>query len=119
MTVGPWKPIRLETYESRFADIDIRCRVSETLASMLSASFMVVGSAATFLSCSLRSPDGSIQKAIDKIHLESGHAEINWEWSPGIIELWYPTNYGGQPLYSVELALMDQVNSSLVLRTRH
>lgn len=119
MTVGPWKPIRLETYEGRFADIDIRCRVSETLDSMLSASFTVVGNAATFLSCSLRSPDGSIQKAIDKIRLESGRAEVNWEWPPGIIELWYPTNYGGQPLYSVELELVDQVKSPLVLRNFH
>jgi len=119
VTIGPWKPVRLETYESRFADIDIRCRVSETLYPTLSASFTVVGSAATFLSCSLRGPDGSIQKAVDQVRLESGFAEVNWEWSPGVIELWYPTNYGGQPLYSVGLELMDQVSSSLIPRTLH
>lgn len=111
MTVGPWKPVRLETYKSRILDIDIRIQVSETLNVKLSAGITVSNNSSAFLSFVLKNPDGSIEKAVMHVAIESGRANIAWEWPAGQLRLWYPAKYGGQPLYTAKIELVDTVSA--------
>lgn len=110
MTVGPWKPVRLETYKSRVSDIDIRTQVSEALDVKLSASITISDSSSAFLSFSLMNPDGLIQKAVKHVAISSGRANISWEWPVGQLRLWHPVKYGSQPLYTAEIELVDAVS---------
>lgn len=111
MTVGPWKPVRLEIYKSRILDIDIRTQVSEALDVKLSAGITVSSNSSAFLSFVLKNPDGSMEKAVKHVAVESGRANIAWEWSPGQLRLWYPVKYGEQPLYTAEIELVDTVSA--------
>ena len=111
MTIGPWKPVRLETYKNRILDIDIRTQVSDALNVKLSAGITTSNNSSAFLSFVLKNPDGSIEKAVKRVAVESGRANITWEWPAGQLRLWYPVKYGGQPLYIAEIELVDKVSA--------
>ncbi|KAF9058147.1 glycoside hydrolase family 2 protein [Panaeolus papilionaceus] len=109
MTTGPWKPIKLEVYHNRIADIDIRSDVSENLDVNLTAELQTsVKSEGTYVTFTLKRPDGTVEKVAEKIDLGNGSAEIDFEWKAGELELWYPVGYGSQPLYTVEIVLHDK-----------
>jgi len=118
MTTGPWKPIHLESYAQRINDVDVRSSVSETLDVKLSAYFSIDGSRSSpcagtsplSLSVTLKNPDGSILKALDRISLDNACcATAAWEYPAGELKLWYPVGYGDQPLYTAEVVLLDEV----------
>jgi beta-mannosidase len=111
MTVGPWKPIALEFYESRIVELDIRSQISEALDVKLTAMLTFSDSETTsnYASFVLRKPDSSVEASVSKIPISGGHASIDLEWRPGQLQLWYPVRYGSQPLYVVEVELADQV----------
>lgn len=111
MTVGPWKPIALEFYESRIVELDIRSQISEALDVKLTAMLTFSDSETTsnYASFVLRKPDGSVEASASKIPVSGGHASIDFEWQPGQLQLWYPVGYGSQPLYVVEVELADHV----------
>lgn len=111
MTVGPWKPIKLETYHNRITDLDVRSEVSEALDVKLSASFAFSEKTPGYASFVLKKPDGSVEASADKIPVNgAGIAKVNFEWQPGEIQLWYPVGYGSQPLYTVEVLVTDKVS---------
>jgi beta-mannosidase len=112
MTVGPWKPILLEAYHNRITDLDIRSDVSESLDATLSTTFSFAETNADYVSFVLKGPDGAVQTAAskDKIAVTGqGSAKINAEFKASEIQLWYPVGYGAQPLYTVEVELLDKV----------
>ena len=116
MTVGPWKPILLETYNNRISDLDIRTDVSESLDATLSASFSFAETNADFVSFVLKGPDGTVQTAVssDKIAVKGqGSAKFNAELKASEIQLWYPVGYGAQPLYTAEVELLDSVREMI------
>jgi beta-mannosidase len=111
MTVGPWKPINLHTYDLHLADVDVRSIVSEALSDVkvtvdLSLSEKSSGSA----SVTLRNPQGAVVHTEKNLDIESGHARAELEFSSGELELWYPVHYGKQPLYTVEIVVSDAVS---------
>lgn len=110
MTVGPWKPITLETYQTRITDLDVRSEVSETLDVKLSATFTFSEKTPGFASFVLKSPDGEVEASSNKIPVGTGHAKVSFEWDAGQLQLWYPVGYGAQPLYTVEVELTDIVS---------
>lgn len=110
MTTGPWKPIKLETYQNRIADLDIRSEVSIALDVKLSATFAFSEKTPGYASFVLKKPDGSVEASADKIPVNgAGLAKVQFEWQAGEIQLWYPVGYGAQPLYIVEVVLTDKV----------
>ncbi|RDB22567.1 Beta-mannosidase B [Hypsizygus marmoreus] len=108
MTVGPWKPIYLDTYQNRITDLDVRSQVSEALDVKLTADFKLSHKGPGFASFILRSPDGSIETSASNIPTDSGNCKVSFEWAPGKLSLWYPVGYGAQPLYTVEAELADE-----------
>lgn len=110
MTVGPWKPIKLETYRNRITDLDIRSDVSETLEVGLSANFAFFENTQDSVSFSLRNPDGTVEVTSNNVSIDASLAGVNFEWKAGQLQLWYPVGYGAQPLYTVEVQLRDPVS---------
>ncbi|KAH9900032.1 glycoside hydrolase family 2 protein [Cubamyces lactineus] len=108
MTVGPWKPIRLETYTIRIADIDIRPRVNEQLAAALDVSFELSKSEYTIAAVTVKDPEGKVVIGQSNLTIKSERAEAHFKLSTGILELWYPVGYGKQPIYSVEIVITDK-----------
>lgn len=108
MTVGPWKPIYLQTYNNRIVDLDVRSDISESLDVKLTADITFSTNAPGFASFILRAPDGSIEASANKISTDTGHCKLSFNWAPGKLNLWYPVGYGAQPLYTAEVELADE-----------
>jgi beta-mannosidase len=109
MTIGPWKPIYLHTYQTHVVDLDVRSEVSEALDVKLAADVTLSDKASGLASFVLRNPDGSIEASSTKISTNTGHFKVAFDWAPGKLSLWYPVGYGTQPLYTVEVELTDEV----------
>ena len=109
MTVGPWKPIKLETYTVRIADVDVRARVAEDLSATLDVSFTLTREDHSIASVSLKSADGSLVAGQNSVRIAQSGAKATFKLSAGSYDLWYPVGYGKQPLYTVEIAVADQV----------
>jgi len=112
MTVGPWKPIKLETYQNRIADMYIRTQVSEELDVRLSVSFKISEDAPVRTSVVLKKPDGAVESHLQGTSL-TGSETLQLQWDPDHIDLWYPVGYGAQPLYTFELELIANVSYCL------
>ena len=110
MTIGPWKPIRLHTYSVRITDVDIRSTVSESLDVHLKIFLSVSEGARGSASVVLRSPQGIVVAMKNDVKIESGKAEVEFNFPPGVLELWYPVGYGKQPIYTVDVQSKDQVS---------
>ncbi|EAU84749.2 beta-mannosidase [Coprinopsis cinerea okayama7 len=110
MTVGPWKPIYLQTYSSRIEEIDVRTVVSEDLAVQFSATVGISDPAsfAGSVQLELRKPNGEVQHSQSLQISESGRTVHTSSFAPGELELWYPVGYGAQPLYTVEVKIVAQ-----------
>ncbi|KAF5387820.1 hypothetical protein D9615_000372 [Tricholomella constricta] len=108
MTVGPWKPISLQSYENRIADLDVRNQVSEALDVKLIVEFTFSEKAPGLASLVLKAPDGSIEASATKISTDTGHAKVAFDFEAGKLDLWFPVGYGKQPLYTVEAELASE-----------
>lgn len=125
MTCGPYRPITLVPFATRFASVDVRPRVSDApgLAPSLAVHIELEGA----LHGSLRfiavlrqlSTDVEIRRedisfpflgnaADQKRKL---HEIVNWKLD-GEVELWWPTGYGMQTRYGLTLMLLDAKVSS-------
>lgn len=110
MTIGPWKPIKLHTYDVCLADVDIRNVVSETLDVKMSVGLSLSDKLPGSALMTLKNPQGDIVRK-EKIEIESGNAHTEFEFSSGELQLWYPVHYGQQPLYNIVIAVCDTVRN--------
>ncbi|GAA6056401.1 hypothetical protein JCM3770_000684 [Rhodotorula araucariae] len=107
MTAGPFRPVRLEVYKSRIADFWPRPVVSAKLEATLALSWKISdavdGLAAT---ARLVSPSGA---AIRKTGFDGPviNGEHVWALEEDEVELWWTCGLGEQPLYTVEVDLVD------------
>ncbi|PCH41492.1 glycoside hydrolase family 2 protein [Wolfiporia cocos MD-104 SS10] len=108
MTVGPWKPIKLETYQARITDVDVRARVSEDLSAVLDVTFSLSRDNHSIASVNLRGPDNSLVSGQNSIKIFHSEAKARFKMSAGTYDLWYPVGYGKQPLYTVEIKVADE-----------
>lgn len=52
-------------------------------------------------------------KVIKESTLVAGKDPLNWKLDSGVVEGWYPVGYGKQPLYDLEISLLDEVSTIL------
>ncbi|KAG6919397.1 hypothetical protein DXG01_006280 [Tephrocybe rancida] len=112
MTVGPWKPVSLQTYKTRIVDLDIRSDVSEALDVKLTADLTLSSDASGIALFVLKAADGSVV-ASTTAPADAGHVKVAFEFPTGKVDLWYPVGYGKQPLYTVEAKLSDEAGAVL------
>lgn len=108
MTVGPWKPVTLQSYDNRIVDLDIRSEVSELLGAKIAIDVTFAEKKRGFATLTLKGPDGAPIASSTAVPAESGHANVSFDFKPGELKLWYPVGYGEQPLYAVTVQLTDE-----------
>ncbi|KAF8195946.1 beta-mannosidase [Mycena galopus ATCC 62051] len=116
MTTGPWKPVSLHFYENRITDLDVRTQVSESFDVKLTAKFTFEKKKG-YASFVLKRPDGSEEVSSPKMPTDNGVSEVSFDFHPGQLQLWWPINYGEQPLYTVQVAITDTEGNVLDTRT--
>lgn len=118
----------LHTYQSCISDLRVQPSVSDSLAVTLNLSFEIsdllspanvdittsasgTGLAAANANIRLLGPDGSrVALKQPSTYQFSGTSGIaNFELGEDDVELWYPVGYGKQPLYTVEVDVVDNV----------
>jgi beta-mannosidase len=104
MTVGPWKPVLLQSYHSRIADLDIRATITDTIAALDVKATMHPKVKGT-ISIEIEGHDQGGKAALDG----EGLAQSKMEFAAKSIDLWYPVGYGPQKLYDVKVVVHDEV----------
>ncbi|KAF2396378.1 beta-mannosidase precursor [Trichodelitschia bisporula] len=94
---GPWRPVRVEIYQTRITDLRIDYTLSSDLKSATGTIVARVEGAAPGTLVNF-----TIQRATNVIFTQSapvtgGFAKI--EFSIPAVQPWFPHGYGGQPLY--------------------
>ncbi|KAG6336605.1 hypothetical protein ID866_2481 [Astraeus odoratus] len=107
MTVGPWKPISLQTYDVRITDVDIRCKVSEALDVDVTVDLELSGSVLGSVCVILIDPCGKVVRSQDALTLRFGSAHTEFHLVREEAKLWYPVHYGQQPLYTIQVEVKD------------
>lgn len=115
MTVGPWKPVRLETYTYRFDDVrvDTDLHGPDFDTASLSAAVAYVGAslpAKSSIKATLKDARGQSIKE-ETIQCDK---KLHWNFEKGTVEGWYPIHYGSQPLYQLDLALLSPVSPPVI-----
>jgi len=117
MTAGPWRPVRLEIYEGRIADLWTQIEVDKCLKFASGTMFAKIeGTSAKEVRFSLKLRGDTIETksaAVDSDGVAKVAIQIQ---NP---ELWYPHGYGAQALYEVtaELSVDDVVLDTVVKKT--
>ncbi|KXX83158.1 Beta-mannosidase B [Madurella mycetomatis] len=103
LTCGPWRPVNLEIYESRIADVSAHTIVDKSLSSAdVRVTAEIEGNADRVrFDISL----GGKQVASETTSSASGVATASFNIQKP--ELWYPVRYGKQPLYDVKATLLS------------
>jgi beta-mannosidase len=97
-TCGPWRSVRLETYQARVSDLRLDYKLDNGLSSASGTiSAKIEGASAEKVSFEVKIRDDVIFHETADIHKGVAQVDIR----VGNIELWYPHGYGDQPLYTV------------------
>nr|BBH90387.1 beta-mannosidase [Thermosporothrix sp. COM3] len=107
MTSGPWRPVRLEAYDARIAELHCPANVAADLRSATVPVSVQIQSAAALTDAELHlvveAPDGSqVTTATLPVTEE---AELQHTFTLENPQLWWPHGYGEQPLYRVVATL--------------
>lgn len=100
MTAGPYKPVYIEEYECRIEELDIDVEVMPTLDSaILTVSATVAGNDKEDILLRVLGPE---QEEIARYQVHSAQTQKIVLSHP---KLWYPVNYGSQPLYTITASI--------------
>jgi len=97
-------------YETRITDLDIRSRVSESLAVDITVDLLLSSEASAFALFVLKDPRGREVTSGNKISTDLGSVHVEFHYCDGTLELWYPVKYGEQPIYTLEVQISDEVH---------
>ncbi|KAH3963733.1 hypothetical protein HBI37_166050 [Parastagonospora nodorum] len=97
-TCGPWREVKLETYQSRVEDLRIDYKLDDSLKTVQGTiSARVEGSAAQKVTFAVY--DGDRMTFKESANINDGIAKV--EFHVNSPKLWYPHGYGEQPLYKI------------------
>ena len=116
LTVGPWRPISLHTYHTRISDLHISALVDESLHADLVVRIALspLGTSGT-AEVLLKDSTGSIVTSQNNIIIKNDAARAVFRFKKGEVKLWYPVGYGEQPLYDVQVRVLGDVRSLLIV----
>ncbi|KAF1995734.1 glycoside hydrolase family 2 protein [Amniculicola lignicola CBS 123094] len=107
-TSGPWRPVRLETYQARISDLRIDYELGDklqTVSGVISAK--VDGQSGQKVAFEVHSGEELVFK--ESADVSSGVAKVQFHVNEP--RLWYPHGYGEQPLYKVTATVSaDDIN---------
>ncbi|KAF9006424.1 glycoside hydrolase family 2 protein [Cyathus striatus] len=113
MTVGPWKPIKLQTYQYRITDVDIRTYVSEDLNVQVRVNLTFSGGFAGGANVVIKDSNGLVLVSAPGLSTQNGSASAEFNFAAGAVQLWYPVGYGNHPIYTAELNITGKNNEVL------
>ena len=121
MCAGPWRPVRVERYRQRLADLWVEYEVDVERESVKVQAFAEVegvgaGSGAREASSlevvfSVRSPDGEKEVYSGSASPDSKSSVATVEFTIDDANLWFPHGYGAQPLYTFTAELRHRSHS--------
>lgn len=113
-TCGPWREVRLETYEARVQDVRVDYKLDDSLKSVQGTiSAVVEGSSAKIVTFKVQ--DGDMQVFKETAKVSDGVAKV--EFHVNNPKLWFPHGYGEQPLYEVTATVAaDEVDLHSITR---
>lgn len=100
-TCGPWRPVNLEIYDARLADLYFDTSVDKDLKSATVVAHARVEGAAKKVRF-----DVSLDHDNVASETVTGHDDIQAHFHISSPSLWYPVRYGKQPLYTVKATLL-------------
>lgn len=103
LTAGPWRPVTLEVYESRIADLFFDIEVPESLDTALIQAKAEIEGSAKRVEFTLSLAGKEVSKTTGEVKDGLASADIKVS-NP---KLWYPVGYGKQPLYTLSAKLLD------------
>ena len=103
MTCGPWRPINLELFTSRLADVYFTSSVDKSLKSAQVVAKAEVEGDAVDVKLVI-SIDG---KELDSKIVKASNGLASHTFDVQDPQLWYPKPYGKQPLYTLTATLLD------------
>ncbi|OIW30083.1 glycoside hydrolase [Coniochaeta ligniaria NRRL 30616] len=114
LTAGPWRPVRLETFQSRIDDVSIRYSLDESLKCCQgTVSARIDGGAGSHVRITLCSPQERLVFENRSEVGPGGLAVARFELSDPC--LWNPHGYGDQHQYLVQVELLDHGISAHVV----
>jgi beta-galactosidase/beta-glucuronidase len=117
LTVGPWRPVSLHTYHTRISDLHISALVDESLdADLIVRIAISPPETSGIVEVSLKDSAGSIVTSQSNITVDhDAGTRAVFHFKKGEVKLWYPVGYGEQPLYGVQVKVLDDVRSLLIV----
>jgi beta-mannosidase len=102
-TCGPWREVRLETYQARIEDLRVDYKLDTSLKTVQGTiSARVDGSVSQRVVFAVYDGDTLVFK--ESAEISDGTAKV--EFHVNNPKLWYPHGYGEQPLYQVTAKVM-------------
>lgn len=103
MTCGPWRPINLEIYSSRIADLYFTTKVDKSLRSAEIVAKADIEGKGLDVRFAIHLDDQIV--CCETVKVKDGFATATFRTRNP--ELWYPSKYGSQPLYVLKAALLS------------
>ena len=110
MTVGPWRPISIEYYNTRITDVFTKVDVDIGLAVKIAVSFSISEDSPVNASITFEALDGSTIISSQSLQITGGTGEAIFSFKKGEIDLWYPIGYGKQSRYAIQVQITDAVS---------
>ena len=112
--IGIWKDIRLEGYSARLENITLQQSIDEDIAT-ISAEITTGIKPGKELTTSLKvaAPDGQewfAQDTLFSVYADDDQQICTLQVEIKNPQLWWPSGYGSQPLYALEITLQDGKN---------
>lgn len=110
MTVGPWRETFVESYDVRLDEIRIDTTLSDEKYDQASLTAQIAHSGTSSgytYDAYLRDAEG---KVVESVEDQLPTQKIEWSFSEGQVDAWYPKGYGKQALYALEVVLKDSVS---------
>lgn len=106
MSCGPYRAITLEQYGARIADLYARTEVADDCkTAKVKPQFEIVGDASgVTVKTELVAPSG------ESVAVKEGPSP---EFALDAPQLWYPSGYGSQPLYTLNVTVVDKDQKAL------